>query len=478
MAAKMNMVATKARLIGAPAIRVEGVSKAFSLAKPKKAGGWSVAWRRPAEPESLFWALKDVSFEVGAGRGLGILGLNGAGKSTLLKIIAGTLQPTNGSLHVNGRVQLLQLGAGFVPELTGRQNVVAHARARGISSDEIEQRIAFVEAFADIGQFFDQPMRMYSSGMQGRVAFGNAFAVQPEILIVDEALAVGDAVFANKCFRKIQEMRERGTTILFTSHSTDAVLRFCEDGIVLHKGELVASGTARDAVKAYSALILGNAADAISGTSDVENSAAASEAMPEPVDSSIKDQTSHASTPSVRSFAFAHADGKDRMAGSPLYNRHETIFGKGGARIVECKIFVDGEVCKHKVVPLGAKIELYVRAFFDEEINNANFGFTVSDGKGLVFYGTNQLWLGQALSSVEAHSDRTYRIAFPANMASGDWFVSPAIAEDLTVLQQREAAIHIQLAEVQRCYIGSGWLDLEFGEVAKSAADSTNKLKP
>jgi len=446
-----------------PAVRLENVGKSFLLDEPSDQRRFF--WQQSPGSKKLFWALNDVSFEVNTGRALGILGLNGAGKSTLLNIIAGILQPTKGILHINGRVQLLQLGAGFVPELSGRQNVVVHARTRSLSAEEIEHRVAYVKKFADIGPFFDQPMRTYSSGMKGRVAFGNAFAVDPEILIVDEALAVGDAVFANKCFRKIQEIREKGTTILFTSHSSESVLRLCDDGIVLHRGEILAAGSAREAAKAYTALIMGNAeSTAPLNMTETENLTAISESIPIDASSATDRQEVNGPTP-PEDFAFSNSDGIDRMTECPFYNPQETIFGKGGARLVECAVRVDEKVSKNSLIPFGSKIELYIRVFFDEAVRSVNFGFTLNDSEDVVFYGTNQLWLGEVLPAAAAQCSRTYRIEFPAMLANGDWFISPAIADDLTVLQQRAAALHFKVLNAKNACVGKGWLDLELGAV-------------
>ncbi len=190
-----------------------------------------------------FWALRNVSFEVAKGETVGIIGRNGSGKSTLLQIICGTLSPSFGRITTHGRIAaLLELGAGFNPEFTGRENVYMNASVLGLSRDEIDARFDDIAAFADIGEFIEQPIKAYSSGMYARLAFSIAINVDPEILIVDEALAVGDARFVSKCMRRIKEIQENGATILFVSHDVSSVRTLCERAIWLDKGRVVEQG--------------------------------------------------------------------------------------------------------------------------------------------------------------------------------------------------------------------------------------------
>ena len=191
-----------------------------------------------------FWALQAINLEIEKGNTVGIIGRNGSGKSTLLQIIAGTLQPTTGDMKVNGRVSaLLELGSGFNPEFTGRQNVFFNGRILGLNQAEIESKFDEIAAFADIGQFIDQPVKTYSSGMFVRLGFAVAVHVDPEIFIVDEALAVGDVVFQHKCMRRIKTLMDSGVTTLFVSHEANAVKSLCKSAYMLEKGELCASGS-------------------------------------------------------------------------------------------------------------------------------------------------------------------------------------------------------------------------------------------
>jgi len=198
------------------------------------------------------WALRDVTFAVNKGEAFGVVGANGSGKSTLLQIVAGILRPTAGSVEIHGRLSaLLELGSGFAPEFTGRQNVYLNASILGLTSDEIGARFAAIERFAAIGGFIDQPIRTYSTGMVLRLAFAVASHVDPEILIVDEALAVGDIAFRQRCMRRIHDLRAGGTTILFVSHDTGDVKALCERCLWLENGGVRALGAADDVVAAY-----------------------------------------------------------------------------------------------------------------------------------------------------------------------------------------------------------------------------------
>jgi ABC-type polysaccharide/polyol phosphate transport system ATPase subunit len=204
-----------------------------------------------------FWALRDISFELEKGETLGLVGPNGCGKSTLLQIVSGILQPTSGRVVTRGRVAaLLELGAGFNPEFTGRENVYLNGEIMGLSRAEISRAMTSIEAFAEIGEFIERPVKEYSSGMYVRLAFSTAIHVDPEILIVDEALAVGDAVFANRCVRKFEELRQRKVTVLFVSHDLGLVKQLSDRAILLLGGRVAAEGTPRDVINRYIGVVL------------------------------------------------------------------------------------------------------------------------------------------------------------------------------------------------------------------------------
>lgn len=213
-------------------------------------------FRRNCKYHREFWALRDIDLTIQKGETLAIVGQNGSGKSTLLQIIAGVLQPTAGSLEVNGRISaLLELGAGFNREFTGRENVFLNGAILGLSRREMEDRFADIVAFADIGEFIDQPVKTYSSGMFIRLAFATAVQVNPDILIIDEALAVGDINFQNRCFRKMEEFNKNGKTILFVTHDLNTIRNFCTKAILLDEGRVLGAGATNDIVNAYNKLV-------------------------------------------------------------------------------------------------------------------------------------------------------------------------------------------------------------------------------
>lgn len=236
------------------AIQVNNVSKKFRIYKtPKDRLKEAISIRKKCYHKE-FKALQNVSFSLKKGTTMGILGINGSGKSTLLKIICGYLLPTGGGVRARGRISaILELGTGFNREFTGRENVVLYGGLMGLSKARIAEKMSEVEAFADIGDFFDRPMRLYSSGMYARLAFACAINTDPDLLVIDEALAVGDAAFQYKCMHKIKEIQKKGVTILFVSHSIGAIKSLCQEAILLEKGRVVKIGKAEDVANDYHA---------------------------------------------------------------------------------------------------------------------------------------------------------------------------------------------------------------------------------
>jgi lipopolysaccharide transport system ATP-binding protein len=234
-------------------VDVRNVSKAYRLYdQAQDRLKHSLLWRFGRSYGREFWALRNVSFSVRRGEALGIIGRNGSGKSTLLQIIAGVLQPTTGEVWVRGRVgALLELGSGFNPELTGRENIYLSGAILGLSRREMEERVADIAAFADIGDFLDQPVKTYSSGMFVRLAFAVATSTEPDVLLVDEALAVGDVFFRQKCYQRLQCMLEQGTAVLWVSHALTEVEQFCQHALLLHEGDPLYYGPATQTVKRY-----------------------------------------------------------------------------------------------------------------------------------------------------------------------------------------------------------------------------------
>ncbi|MCX7068401.1 MAG: ABC transporter ATP-binding protein [Methylococcales bacterium] len=212
--------------------------------------------RQPKQYFHEFWALNDVSFEIKKGETVGIIGRNGSGKSTLLQLLCGTLTPTDGQVEINGRVAaLLELGSGFNPEFTGRENVYMNAAVLGLSNEEVTERFDDIAAFADIGEFIEQPVKTYSSGMMLRLAFAVIAHVEADILVIDEALAVGDAVFTQKCMRFLRGFMKQGT-VLFVSHDTGSVVNLCQNAIWLNKGVISQAGIAKEVIESYTQFTL------------------------------------------------------------------------------------------------------------------------------------------------------------------------------------------------------------------------------
>lgn len=234
------------------AVKLEGVSKCFHIYERPHHRLFQSLFRSRKQFFREYWAVKDISFEVFPGQTVGIIGRNGAGKSTLLQIISGTVEATGGLVEINGRVAaLLELGAGFNPEFTGTENVYMNASILGLSTAEIDARYDEIVSFADIGEFIHQPVKTYSSGMYVRLAFSVAISVNPDVLIIDEALSVGDAAFQYKCIRKLEHLRSTGVAILFVSHDIASVKRFCDRGIWLHHGKIMLNADAIEVADAY-----------------------------------------------------------------------------------------------------------------------------------------------------------------------------------------------------------------------------------
>jgi lipopolysaccharide transport system ATP-binding protein len=351
------------------ALRVERVSKQYRiyshpgdrLKESLTRGRWQ--WHRE------FWALSDVSFEIEAGATTGIVGPNGSGKSTLLQIITGTLEPTHGNVWYEGRVAaLLELGAGFNLEFTGIENVFMNASLMGFSHKETERLLPEIERFAEIGDFIHQPVKTYSSGMYVRLAFATAVSTEPQILIIDEALSVGDAVFQHRCLRRIKQMQENGTTILFVSHDPSAVKALCSRAILMNGGRIDTDGKPGDVLNRYQGLIMER-----EEAYDRREPVASSGTLGEQHDAAELIRPS----PSLR-FTFRHGDGSAEVLSAELLNA-----ARENAELVDT-----GE-------PLVAKM----RVRFTHDCVDPVFGFLIRNRLGIHAYGVNteqkQLKLGQ-----------------------------------------------------------------------------------
>lgn len=390
-----------------PVISISNISKKFRLfSTPKERLAEALhPFRKQYHKE--FWALRDVSFQVGRGEIVGILGRNGSGKSTLLQIVCGVMQQTSGNVVVNGRISaLLELGAGFNPEFTGRENVILNGAIHGFSRRQMLDRMDQIESFADIGEFFDQPIKLYSSGMFVRVAFAAAIHVEPEILVVDEALSVGDSKFQHRCFQRIRAFMESGKTILVVSHSTDTLLRICDRGIVMDRGELVLVGDIASAVNCYHQILFGTAAP----NADRSSMARASELV------LSGDQPKESGLSSLSS------DRADRIELRPDYNHHEVRMGSGKARIIDFDLLADGELNPSEITT-HARCELTIKIRCDENVT-LSVGFAVVSLDGAYVSGTNLMMLEQPLICLRSGECVALKFHWQASLAGGEYFLN------------------------------------------------------
>lgn len=328
-----------------------------------------------------FHALNDVSFTVEQGQTVGIIGQNGSGKSTLLQIVCGILQPSAGHVVVDGRISaLLELGAGFNPEFTGRENVYLNGSILGVDRNEMNECFADIADFADIGEYIDQPVKTYSSGMYVRLAFAVAINVKPDILIVDEALSVGDTAFQAKCFAKFKEFQENGVTILFVTHSMDLITRYCTNALLLEQGRVIKSGPAKEVVDEYNRMIVKcSERDATLGD---ENHAAEVGVEKNDGNKSSSKKKSSASrlTVHMRKSELAYQ-----------LNPNENRYGNGKAEIIEVGIDSLSEKVKYSFVH-GERYRFKFKTFFHETLLNPITAYTIKDVKGFDLTGTNTLF--------------------------------------------------------------------------------------
>jgi homopolymeric O-antigen transport system ATP-binding protein len=310
-----------------------------------------------------FWALKNISFDIGKGETVGIIGRNGSGKSTLLQLICGTLTPTHGTVTTSGRIAaLLELGSGFNPEFTGRENVYLNGAILGLSKSEIERRFSDIAVFADIGEFIDQPVKTYSSGMVVRLAFAVAINVEPHILVVDEALSVGDELFQRKCFAQIELIKKSGATVLFVSHSASAVIQLCDRAILLEKGEKYLDGNPRYVTKQYHRLMFSKNAD----RDQLLNS----------MRSSLPGNNGKSEKEDIASASFVN----DMASVSQL------SYSQNGGEIVRFEI-QDTNERRVNLIPAGfiGIVKVWVR--FDRSFEDVVFGFHIKSVSGLELAG-------------------------------------------------------------------------------------------
>ena len=391
---------------------VSHVGKAYK----RYAGKWARMreWVSGKPRHDKAWVLRDIHFTVNPGEAVGIVGVNGAGKSTLLKIITGTTQPSSGSVHTEGRVAaLLELGMGFHPDFTGRQNVFMAGQLLGLHSDEIAACLPAIEAFAEIGDYIDRPVRTYSSGMQMRLAFSVATAVRPAVLIVDEALSVGDAYFQHKSFSKIREFREQGTTLLIVSHDRSAIQSLCDRAILLERGFVIKDGPPEEVMDFYNALI----AERENATVEVKR---------------LDD------------------------------GRAQTTSGTGEARVASIELRNEqGETVEY--VNVGEQVRLEVKIRLHADLPELVFGYMIKDRLGQSVFGTNTHHLKVEMAQLKKDELLTLVFSFPANIGLGSYSVSTALHVADTHLatnyEWRDQALMFNVVNVNRDqFVGVNWI--------------------
>lgn len=381
---------------------------------------WRSEWLRVASWFGLkfgaideHWVLKDISFSVAPGESVGIVGQNGAGKSTLLKLITGTSRPTEGVVGVQGRVAaILELGMGFNPDLTGRQNAFHAAGLMGYSEAQIAAVIPEIESFAEIGEYFDEPARTYSSGMQMRVAFSVATAIRPDVLIVDEALSVGDAYFVHKSFQRIRDFREAGTTLLIVSHDAAAIQSMCDRAVLLDAGRMVLDGAPQEVFDYYNAMI-----------ADKENASIR-------LDSS----KGHVATHSGSGEATFESIGLFDATGRPV-----------------------------EYVEVGVDLVLQVRVAIHSEVPRLVFGYMLRDRLGQPIYGTNTDHTAQVIEQLRDGEYVVFRVRFKADLGPGTYSVSVALSSTETHLvknyEWRDMALIFTVANADKPrFVGLAYL--------------------
>lgn len=354
-----------------------------------------------------FWALHGISFDLRKGEAVGIVGRNGSGKSTLLQILAGILEPTEGSVYTTGRISaLLELGSGFNPEYTGRQNVYLASAILGIPHSDMEQRFDDIASFADIGEFIDQPVKLYSSGMYARLAFSVAISVDPDILIVDEILAVGDYGFQQKCVARMRQLRDNGLTLVYVTHDTNAVRSICDKGLFLNEGSPVYWGDTDETVSQYLKYVreLVNQ-EAISSQVEISK--------PQKLETGIK--------------------GVLR-------------YGTGHVQIEKVEVRNDGnEVCNSFLLGETVHIYVYIKAF--EEMDHLSVSFLIRDMTGVDLMGTTTFDERVDLPRLSAGSHGYVHFSFPNNLRSGNFGVSVA----LNKVSQRDYSDNVVLDTIDAC---------------------------
>ncbi len=410
-----------------PIVTVNNISKCYeTYQKPIHRLWQSFTTKKQFYHE--FWALKGVDLTVYKGETVGIVGKNGSGKSTLLQVITGILQATSGDCQTTGRISaLLELGAGFNPEFTGLENARLNASIMGLTREEFHQKLPDIVDFCGLGDFLHRPVKTYSSGMFVRLAFAVAINMNPDILIIDEALAVGDVRFQRKCFRRIDQLKEQGVSILFVTHSTDSVLQYCDRAIMLDEGELKLTGSPKQVVQAYLEMMF---------ASDVDV---------KPLAALNADDYASDFDPTI-----------DNCISHPSYNANEERWGDGRAKICHFEVFQNGAPTPG-LVQRGDNVLIRMSVLFENDVDDLIFGITVKTNGGSAVYGTNSRLIGDLPTAFKAGELITIEYQLTLNLLSGDYFISLGVAQDheskdSIPVDRRYDMIHLHVSETMDAF--------------------------
>jgi len=433
-----------------PAIDVRGLSKCYHIYEQPRDRLAQALWRGRRTFYREFWALRDVSLAVAPGDAVGIVGRNGSGKSTLLQLICGTLSPTEGTVDVRGRVAaLLELGSGFNPELTGRENVVMNATILGLSGEEIAERYGAIVAFSEIGDFLEQPIRTYSSGMIVRLAFAVAVNVDADVIVIDEALAVGDAHFQLKCAKAMDRLRDSGKTLLFVSHDGNAIKRLCSTAVLLERGRMLVGAAPNDVLNVYSKLIADDR-----GAAAVEEDIAAIEAA--------RARGEHAKSPPPVPAPPAPASGSGEREqllltlgrGSEQVADEEFSYGGTLGRI-ESLVVTDAAGQPRTTFTTGerARVDMLL-AGGERDLEDTIFAIVLKDVKGQDVYGTNTYFQDVPTPTVPARSRLRVSFDLAVNLMPGTYFVSLGWTHfegtELRVIHRRYDVVRLEVLGTDR----------------------------
>lgn len=436
------------------AVSLRNISKKYKLFNSPKERLFEALHPFNKKYHREFWALKDISLDIRKGQTVGFIGRNGSGKSTLLQVICSILQPTSGSVTVNGRISaLLELGAGFNPEFTGRDNVYLNGALMGFSQKEMEERLPMIEKFADIGQFIDQPVKIYSSGMFVRLAFAAAINVDPDILVVDEALAVGDAKFQHKCYNKFHDFQKAGKTVVMVTHDMSAILRECDIAVQIENGEIIKQGDPTEVVNLYLELLaLGKSTSQqkslpyLSGPTKRSN-----------IVSPIKNELR-----GLLEDFLNDATEIDKCSLRNSYNKNALRFGDRRAEIRDYLV-----VCNGKLDPVAIRfndiVDIYLKVFFYEDVLSPHYGFAIYTIDGILVYGSNAPCFKKA--DIKAAEQKTFvviKLSIRFSLNAGDYFIDLGVGENcddsIVPIDRRCGIIHLFIEQSPQF---SGVVELE-----------------